>query len=184
MSPAWHEQSIHDRISGLAGKPAENAFELVMADRDRVLGKQLFRFGFDQVDTRDGALATFPRVLRHAPDYVSVGGHMYEVQGCGQDRTLTFKREKLEDMLKWQEFMGRQVRWAFFVQADDTVLFSTMDAVLSALQDERTTMTVLDPDTLNPKEAWRVPVEVLYDKRVKDCFGAAKKVMDSNGKKS
>jgi hypothetical protein len=173
---SFHERSIHERISGLAGKPAENAFELVMAERGRIVGQQLFRFGFDQVDTRDGAVATFPRVMRHTPDYISVGGHLYEVQGCGNDRTLTFKKEKLEDMLKWAEFAGRELRWAFFIQADDCVLFATMDAVISSLSDPRTTQTILDPDTQNPKEAWRVPVEVFYDTRVRDCFAADRKV--------
>lgn len=183
MAPAWSDQNVHDRISGLAGKPAENAFELVMADRGRILGQHLFRFGFDQVDTRDGVVATFSRVIRHTPDYLSTGGHFYEVQGCGYDRTLTFKKEKLEDLMKWAEFAGRQVRWAFYVQADDVVLFATMDAVLSALTDERTTQTVLDAETQNPKQAWRVPVEVFYEKRVKDCFAADKKMV-GNGAQS
>jgi hypothetical protein len=177
---SFSQQSIHDRISGLAGKPAELAFETVMADKDRIIGKNLFRFGFDQVDTSAGVVATFPKVLRHAPDYVSVGGHAYECQGCGVDRIITIKQDKLVDLLKWQEFLNRKIRWAFYVQPDDIVLFATMDAVLWAVNQPEAEVTVLDAGTRGEKSAWKVPVELLLRRRVKDAFEAERKVNGSH----
>lgn len=175
MNVPYNERSIHERIGGLAGKPAENAFVAVMQDQGRELGKHVFRFGFDQVSTTDGVVATFPPVLRHTPDFVSVGGHIWECQGCGVDRMITIKEDKLSDLLKWQQFINRSLRWSFYVQPDDIVLFATTDAVLWAINHEDTQTTVLDPDTSAPKKAWRVPVSVFMERRVKDAFAAERK---------
>lgn len=168
----YANENVHDRIDGLAGGPAEAAFEAVMADRGRVVGQNLFRFGFDRVDTESRVLPTLPRVLRHAPDYISAGGHMWEVQGCGVDRTFTFKEEKLADLLSWGKFLNRRVRWGLFIQPDDVVLLATMDAVLWAIQQPETEHVILDPDDRFPKPAWRVPASLLYQREVKDAFAA------------
>jgi len=168
----YSNESVHDRLNGLAGKPAEQAFELVMAERGRIIDQNLFRFGFDKGDTENRVIPTLPRILRHAPDYISAGGHMWEVQGCGQDRTFTFKEEKLADLLAWGQFINRRVRWGLFIQPDQSMLLATMDAVLWAIQQPEAEHVVLDADERNPKPAWRVPVEVLLRREVKDAFAA------------
>lgn len=152
----FHLESIDTRIGGLAGGPAETAFVAVMEADGYLLDRKLFRFGLEQLPTEGAVVPTLTPLVRHAPDFVQVGGHMWEVQGCGADRTFTFKREKLDAL--WQWFMllnkdGRDLRFALYVQPDQLVYRSSFEHVLWACYNKGEFSEAVVDD----KPGWRVP---------------------------
>ena len=155
---AFHEDSVENRIAGLAGGPAEAAFIKVMEADGYMLDRKLFRFGLEKLPTEGAVVPTLTPLVRHAPDFVQVGGHMWEVQGCGTDRTFTFKREKLEAL--WQWFMllnrdGRDLRFALYVQPDNIVYRSSIEHVLWACY----TRGEFHEAVVDTKPGWRVPAD-------------------------
>lgn len=166
---SYSDLTVHDRLGSYAGTESEAAALAFMASR----GRPLARFGFDRVSTADAVVATYPNVIRHTPDFIGPGGKFYEVQACGYDRTLTFKLEKLEALARWQEFANAPVRFLLYIQAEQTMLCATWDAVLSAIHEPECERVVLDAGSQRPKEAVRVPLSALLRFEVVDAFDAA-----------
>lgn len=170
-------QDVHERIGGLAGKPAEEAFLKVMAAEGYELGVRIARWGFDGFDTSNRVIATLPAFIRHAPDFVQVGGHMWEAQGCGEDRMFVFKKDKLESMWMWHALLlptGRELRWALYVQPDEVLYRSSFDHVLWAIQ----THGEYHEEVVPGKDGWLVPVSAFDYGLVldySDAFRALKK---------
>lgn len=170
----YRDQDTHARIAGAAGTPAEQAFEAWMGCRGYLLGTHYVRYGADRVDTSAGLMASADGWVAHAPDYLQMGGHLWEVQGCGADRIVRLKKEKLEDLYwRWHRGLSgrRELRWAFFVQPDDRLVLATTDCVLWAVADPRSEW---HDQLLDAKGGWEVPVAVLDQRLVVDPFEAAK----------
>ena len=170
MSPRYSDRSRAERLdNGLAGDPAEEAVVTAL----RSLGKQPVEFGLRRTPTERALAATLPRMIRHAPDFI-IHGRFVEAQGCGVDRTVTFKAEKLDALTDWSALMPVMV--GVFVQPDRRVIFADLPAVLWACTHPRSEMTVLDAGTKGEKLAFRVPVSVLLDREVVDAFAAERAV--------
>jgi hypothetical protein len=147
--------TVDNRIAGLAGGPAEDAFVRVMDADGYALGRKLFRFGLEKLPTEGAVVPTLTSLIRHAPDFVQVGGHMWEVQGCGQDRTFTFKQEKLQALWSWFLLLnqdGRDLRFALYVQPDNIVYRSSFEHVLWACYEKGDFSEAVVDD----KPGWRV----------------------------
>jgi hypothetical protein len=171
----YRDDTIHERIGTIAGRPAESAFIAAMAKRGYNIGEKLFRFGFEQVPTKFGVAATFPSWVLHAPDYIQVGGHMWEVQGCGHDGIVRFKREKLTTLWEdWHVRLGgnRQVQFAVYSMRDEVVYLLTFDMVLWAIdQPESRYLEQL----VDAKDGWEVPLE-LFDRRLVTDISIARRL--------
>ena len=167
------------RLEGRAGTTAESVFEAHMAERGYVLGEHLWRLGFDRVRTADGVVATLPRWLRHTPDYVQVGGHLWEVQGTGAERALLVKAEKLDALHRhWHLSLGgtRQLRWALYAQSEEQLIVATHSRVVAACHHPNTEYR---EQLLDHKAGWRIPIEVLLERTVAHPFRAEKAAMEA-----
>jgi hypothetical protein len=163
---AFHELSGMDRYgeSGMAGDLAEGKVERYLES----IGRPCAPFGPRRVSTARAQHMTWPPEIRHAPDLLG-WGRFIEVQGSnGED--VIFKAKKLEVLSWWSAFMP--VFLAIYLARQDEILICDLATVMwaVALGDE----LILDADTRNPKLAWKVPVEVLLERRCVDAFSAAK----------
>ena len=75
---------------GAMGDEAEARFE-------QLHNRKFVRFGLNRPPLQVHRLPTF---VRYTPDYLTTSG-FYEVQGCGRDRLLKFKVEKLSALSLW-----------------------------------------------------------------------------------
>ena len=165
------------RISGLAGGPAEAAFQRHMQARGKAEGRDFLRTGYDRTDTDSGILATLPPAERYRPDFIGMGGHWYEVQGYGSEGIIRFKREKLEVL--WDHYAQRgesvrQVRFFLYDSATDTAFIMPMQAVLWAIAqpESRYSDTLLD----GRKAGWEVPASLFGRRLVEDACEYAKQL--------
>lgn len=152
---------------GMAGDLAESKVSAVCEARNRPLQP----FGPRRVPTERAQHTTWVDVVRHSPDFLEWGRFM-EVQGS-DGNTIIFKAGKLQALSWWDTLMP--VFFGIYLQAQDEVLFCDLPTVLWAIAHEDSEEMILDPDTRNPKQAWRVPVAVLKERLVTDAFAAAKK---------
>lgn len=151
----------------MAGDLAESKVEKVLSDMDRPVAS----FGPRRVSTARAQQMTWERRIRHAPDFLG-WGRFIEVQGSNGSYVI-FKQEKLEDLSWWSTVMP--VFFGIYLQAQDQVIFCDLASVLWAISHETSEELVLDGDTRYPKQAWKVPVSVLMERRVIDAFAAAKR---------
>lgn len=152
----FRKQDVHERIAGLAGTPAETAFVNWQASRGRTVGSHVVRFGFDQVDTSAGLVATVEPMLRHVPDFVTIGGHLYEVQGCGDGR-WSVKEEKLNALHQWDRILsdGRQLRWFLYRSDEQTAVVCTHQVLTQVLLNSPDVEWL--EDLFDGKPGWVVP---------------------------
>lgn len=164
----FYEQSGVNRYGeqAMAGDLAESKVEQVMAGMDR----PVVPFGPRRVSTARAQQMTWDRVVRHAPDFLG-WGRFIEAQGSGGDYVI-FKAEKLHDLSWWATIMP--VFFGIYLQAQDQVIFCDLGSVMWAIAHENSEELTLDADTNYPKQAWKVPVSVLMERRVVDAFSAAK----------
>lgn len=156
---AFNERDIHSRIGGLAGRPAEAAFlRWLDAAKGYRLGERVFRYGLDQVPTGGAVAATFTPRLLHTPDFVSVGGHLWEVEGTRHE-SFQFKREKLDALNAWaSQLTGkRQLRWFLYRSQDETAIVCSHEMVLWAINQPDAEYL---PDLYDGKDGWQVPFTV------------------------
>lgn len=171
----FHAQDVHARIGGLAGTPAENAFLEWQASRGRLPGTHVVRFGFDQVDTSAGLVASMEPMLRHVPDFVTVGGHLFEVQGSG-DGVWVFKEEKLTALHLWDRILsdGRQLRWFLYRSDENTAVVCTHQCLTSVLLHAPDVQW--SSDLFEGKSGWVVPETAFGQWLVHDDPFVAEKV--------
>lgn len=164
----FYEQSGLDRYGAdaMAGDLAESKVAEVLDNMDRPVAS----FGPRRVSTARAQQMTWERRIRHAPDFLG-WGRFIEVQGSNGSYVI-FKQEKLEDLTWWASIMP--VFFGIYLQAQDTVIFCDLASVLWSISHEDAEELVLDPDTRYPKQAWKVPVPVLMERRVIDAFSASK----------
>lgn len=167
---AFYEQSGLDRYgeNAMAGDLAESKVAQVLAAMDRPVQD----FGPRRVSTARAQQMTWARVIRHAPDFLG-WGRFIEVQGSNGTYVI-FKQEKLEDLVWWSGLMP--VFMGIYCQAQDEVLFCELSAIRWAIADPSTEELILDKDTRYPKQAWKIPVDLLRERRVVDVFAASKAV--------
>lgn len=164
----FYEQSGINRYgeNAMAGDLAEAKVSQVLEAMDRPVAS----FGPRRVSTARAQQMTWDRRVRHAPDFLG-WGRFIEAQGSNGVYVI-FKQEKLEDLTWWHSIMP--VFFGIYLQAQDEVIFCDLPSVLWALAHKDAEELILDADTRYPKQAWKVPVEVLLERRVKDAFAAAK----------
>lgn len=164
----FYEKTGENRYgaNAMAGDLAESKVEEVMAAMDRPVAS----FGPRRVSTARAQQMTWDRVIRHAPDFLG-WGRFIEAQGSNGTYVI-FKQEKLEDLTWWASIMP--VFLGIYLQSDDKVIFCDLASVIWALAHEDTEELILDGNTNYPKQAWKVPVAVLLERRVVDAFAAAK----------
>ena len=150
----------------MAGDLAESKVEQVMAAMDRPVQP----FGPRRVSTARAQQMTWDRRVRHAPDFLG-WGRFIEVQGSNGSYVI-FKHEKLDDLMWWAVLMP--VFFGIYLQAQDQVIFCDIASIFWAIAHEDSEELILDKDTRYPKQAWKVPVSVLLERRVVDAFAAAK----------
>jgi hypothetical protein len=178
MTPSYMESSLEERIHGLAGDPAENAFRRYMATEGKLENQHYYRIGYDRTDTSTAFLATLPLVERYRPDFIQIGGHYWEVQGYGHKQTILFKREKIE--VQWKHYAGhgqsrRQLRFFLYDSSRDAALVMPVQTVLWAL---RHADSVYDENAVGEgKAAWTVPADVFRERLVVDALDVAKKLL-------
>ena len=164
----FYERSGMDRYgeNAMAGDLAESKVEKVLADLDRPVAS----FGPRRVSTARAQQMTWDRVIRHAPDFLG-WGRFIEVQGSNGTYVI-FKQEKMEDLTWWSTIMPLFI--GISLQAPDKVIFCDLASVLWAIAQEGTEEMILDAETRYPKQAWKVPVSILMERRVVDAFAASK----------
>jgi hypothetical protein len=169
MNASFHQLSGMDRYGedAMAGDLAEAKVTQYLASIDRPVAP----FGPRRVSTERAQHMTWPPEIRHAPDFLG-WARFIEVQGS-DGHTVIFKKDKLESLSWWDGIMP--VFFGIYLQAQDAVLFCDVPAVRWSLAHAESEELLLDPDTRNPKVAWKVPVSVLRDRLTTDCFAASKK---------
>lgn len=158
-----------ERLEGLAGTPAEKAVERWLATRNR----PMFRFGFEKLPTSIAPAASWQPVIRHAPDYLTLG-HFLEVQGTNKEQVF-FKQSKLQSLKQWEGFGGMTVRFAIWVSHQDRVIATNLNGVLWAIRHDDAEWSDVGPglgEDPTPKPGWWVPLEVLDGMEVVDAWDA------------
>jgi hypothetical protein len=165
---AFYEQTGENRYGAdaMAGDLAEEKVAKVLADMDRPVAS----FGPRRVSTARAQQMTWDRRIRHAPDFLGFG-RFIEAQGSNGSYII-FKQEKLEDLTWWATIMP--VFFGIYLQGQDQVIFCDIGSVIWAIANKESEELILDKDTRYPKQAWKVPVSVLMERRVLDAFAAAK----------
>lgn len=168
MNAPFYEQSGEDRYgaNAMAGDLAESKVAEVLAAMNRPVAN----FGPRRVSTERAQQMTWDRVIRHAPDFLG-WGRFIEVQGSNGTYVI-FKQEKLEDLTWWAGIMP--VFFGIYLQAQDKVIFCDLATIVWAIAHADSEELILDADTRYPKQAWKVPVSVLMERRVVDAFAASK----------
>lgn len=164
----FYEKTGENRYGAdaMAGDLAESKVEEVMAAMDR----PVVPFGPRRVSTARAQQMTWDRVVRHAPDFLG-WGRFIEAQGSNGTYVI-FKEEKIADLTWWASLMP--VFLGIYLQPQDTVIFCDLGSVRWALSHPDTEELILDAGTNYPKQAWKVPVSVLMERRVVDAFAASK----------
>lgn len=88
MRTAYNEAPFHVRF-GMMGDISEKVFEKVFP--------QHHRLGLNRPNLHTQSL---PYIMRFTPDYLTIDG-MVEVMGIGRDKTLKFKIEKMNNLVRW-----------------------------------------------------------------------------------
>lgn len=154
---------VHTRLGGMAGRPAEEAFLRWMTQvKGYLLNQRVFRYGVDQWPTNQ-VVATMDAWERHTPDFLSVGGHFWEVEGTDAG-AWTFKKEKLAALTHWHTSLtgARQLRWFLYHRPSDTAVICSHDTVLWAINQAESEYSEDLFDGEN-KPGWRVPLHVFLD---------------------
>jgi hypothetical protein len=164
----FYEKTGENRYGAdaMAGDLAESKVEEVMAAMDR----PVVPFGPRRVSTARAQQMTWDRVVRHAPDFLG-WGRFIEAQGSNGTYVI-FKEEKIADLTWWASLMP--VFLGIYLQQQDTVIFCDLGSVRWALAHPDTEELILDAGTNYPKQAWKVPVSALMERRVVDAFAASK----------
>lgn len=168
MEGRYHELEGMDRYgeNSLAGDLAEEKVRQVLTNMDR----PPIPFGPNRVPTGRAQHTTWTKEIRHAPDFLG-WGRFIEVQGSDGD-TVIFKVDKLDALTWWDAMMP--VFFGIYLQRQDEVIFCDMASVLWAIAHPTTEEMLLDADTRNPKEAFKVQVSSLLERRAMDAFAAHK----------
>lgn len=159
----------------MAGDMAEDRVARVLAGMDR----PVVPFGPRRVSTARAQHTTWPEVIRHCPDYLG-WSRFFEVQGSDGE-TVIFKQAKLDSLMFWDTIMP--VFFGIYLQRQDEVVFCDMASVLWAIAHPTTEEIILDADTKNPKDAFRVQVSTLLERRTVDAFAAHKADQVARGRK-
>ena len=167
MNTPYYEQSGEDRYGAgsIAGDLAENAVARVS---DEQLNRPVVRFGPARVDTSRAQQTTWHPLIRYAPDFIQFG-RLVECQGTGGEYVI-FKKDKLEALITWNAWMP--VWFGIYNSQTDEVIFADLSCVLWAIHHPTAEPLVLDADTKVPKEAWKVPIDVLLETRYHNAFEA------------
>lgn len=167
MNVPYYEQKGEDRYgaTSVAGDIAERAVARVS---DEQLNRPVVRFGPARVDTSRAQQTTWHPLIRYAPDYLQFG-RLVECQGTAGEYII-FKKEKLEALITWNSWMP--VWFGIYRSDTDEVIFADLSSVLWCVQHPLAEPLLLDPETKFPKEAWKVPVEVLLEPRYHNAFEA------------
>ncbi len=172
---AFYEQSGEDRYgaTAMAGDLAERKVAEVCDARKR----PVVRFGPFRVSTERAQQMTWPKEVRYMPDYLEFG-RAIECQGSNGDYVI-FKEEKLQSLIWWNTIIP--VWFGIYNQATDEVIFADIASVLWAIEHPDTEFLILDADTRYPKDAYKVQLELLLERKFADAFAAAK-VLEQRGK--
>jgi hypothetical protein len=167
MSPAYYERSGEDRYgaNSIAGDLAEDAVARVCVEQ---FNRPVVRFGPARVDTGRAQQTTWHPLVRHAPDFLQFG-RFIECQGTNGEYVI-FKKDKLEALITWNALMP--VWFGLYNSTSDEVIFADLACVLWAIHHPDTEPMTLDADTKLPKEAWKVPLDVLLVTRFHNAFEA------------
>jgi hypothetical protein len=174
----YHELGGLDRYgeNSLAGDLAEAKVKEVLTRMDR----PPVPFGPNRVSTERAQHTTWTKELRHAPDFLG-WGRFIEVQGSDGE-TVIFKTDKLDALTWWDAMMP--VFFGIYLQDKDEVLFCDMASVLWSIAHPSTVEMTLDQDTRNPKQAFKVQVSALLERRAMDAFAAYKAESSRRKKKN
>lgn len=159
----FYELAGEDRYGafGPAGDVAEAKVAKVLEDMDRPCVKIVGRH-----DTSRAQHTTWHELIQALPDFLG-WGRFIEVQGSGGDYVI-FKEHKLEAMLFWHGFMP--VFFGIYNSRNDEVIFCDLATIFWAINAPDVEVMVLDPDTKNPKVAYKVPLEILLERKVNSAF--------------
>lgn len=127
----FHKLDVADRINGLAGQPAEDAFLRWQSSRGNILDDKVFRYGFDRVPTTATGFTRVSPVLRHTPDYVAEG-HLWECEGS--TGTWQIKQEKVDALNVWHQLtVNVDLRWFLYNSADETAVVCSHVCLLAVI---------------------------------------------------
>lgn len=169
MNQAYHERTGMERYGAdsIAGDLAEAAVAKVC---DEQLNRPVVRFGPARVSTERAQQTTWHSLVRYAPDFLQFG-RFIECQGTN-GVYIIFKKDKLEALITWNAWMP--VWFGLYNSRDDQVIFADLASVLWAIHHPSVQPMILDAETSFPKEAWKVPLEVLFESRYTNAFDAAR----------
>lgn len=146
----------------IAGDIAEEKVRQFMASIDRPVQD----FGPKHVPTERAQAMSWTPKIRHTPDFLG-WGKFIETQGCWSDHVIV-KPDKLDALAEWN--LEMPVWMAIYVQKTDEVIICPLETIVWACHDSRSEAIILDEGTRGQKEAYKVPVEVLFEIRVGDAF--------------
>lgn len=168
MSGAFHTQDVHQRIhGGTAGRIAEGAFlRWLEATKGYRLGERVEKRGLNEVSTKYGMAATLLPWQRMEPDFRTIGGHCWEVEGTASD-WFDFKADKLEALNWWAGQLAagnRDLRWFLYQSHLELATFADHATVLAAVEHpEAVWFDSLYDDGAKPRPGWRVPARVFEE---------------------
>lgn len=177
MSTPFYEQSGEDRYGAdaMAGDLAERKVAAVCEARNR----PVVRFGPFRVSTERAQQMTWPKEVRFMPDFLEFG-RAIECQGSNGEYVI-FKEEKVQALIWWNTILP--VWFGIYNQGTDEVIFADIASVLWAIEHPDTEFMILDADTRYPKDAYKVPMNVLLERKFADAFAAAKVLQEKGSKK-
>lgn len=114
---AFHQQSWNQRFQTM-GDEAESIFE-------QVYKNNWVRTGLNRPPLKMSSLAV---AVRYMPDYLTSNSWV-EVQGCGRDKVVRIKREKLDALTDWA-FLGHPVEFFFWDTTNKRHTQVTLGSVL------------------------------------------------------
>lgn len=151
----------------LSGDTAEDKVKSFMASIDRPVQE----FGPKHVPTERAQAMSWTSKVRHTPDFLG-WGKFIETQGCWSDHVI-FKPDKLTALSEWN--LEMPVWFAIYIQKTDEIILCPFETVLWSCYDSRSETIVLDEGTRGEKVAFKVPIEVLLEVKVKDSFAVDRK---------
>jgi hypothetical protein len=165
MMVEFYELPPEDRYGawGTAGDIAEAKVAKVLEDMDRPCVKIVGRH-----DTARAQHTTWHPMIQALPDFLG-WGRFIEVQGSAGDYVI-FKEHKLEAMLFWHGLMP--VFFGIYNSRNDEVIFCDLSTIYWAINTPDIEIMTLDASTKNPKVAYKVPLEILLERRVSSAFEA------------
>jgi hypothetical protein len=121
---------------------------------------EILHYGPKHVPTGAYLAGSWTKEVRYTPDFLA-RGTLVEVQGC-RDTRMIVKCEKLEVLFNhWNKVM--RTVFAFYIISDNLIVFADVETVWNLVHSHPGVEVItLDENTKAEKQAWSIPLGLLY----------------------